>query len=152
MKQSEILMVRKKISDEWEGVIPGTAFLKKAISREEVGPGFWLVNDLEDKCWYVIDKPTGLMVTIAETRAKAKKNFDLIREKALQARNEKGYEEAKKRLLMLQDRPIWDPKEESEECLGKRLARWMKGIQCRYSPQGIEKVVFDEFVPEKDEK
>ena len=54
MKQSEILMVRKAISDEWEGVPPMTAFLKRAISREEIDSGFWLVHDLEDKCWYVI--------------------------------------------------------------------------------------------------
>lgn len=128
MKQSEILMARKTVAGGWEGVPPMSAFLKKAISREEVDSGFWLVNDLEDKCWYVIDKPTGLMVTRAETRAKAKKNFDLIRTKALQVRDGKGYEEAKKRLLRLQDRPIWDPKKESEEDFAKRLANWGKWL------------------------
>ena len=51
MKQSEILVARKANFEEWEGVIPGTPFLKKAISRVEVGPGFWLVNDAEDGCW-----------------------------------------------------------------------------------------------------
>ena len=126
MKQSEILMVRKMASDRWEGVTPGTTFLKKAISREEVGPGFWLVHDTEDKCWYVIDKPTGLMVTKAPSSSKAKKNFELIRSKAFQVRDGKGYEEAKKRLLRLQDRPIWDPKKESEEEFAKRLADWEK--------------------------
>ena len=128
MKQSEILMARKTVADGWEGVPPMSAFLKKAISREEVESGFWLVNDLEDKCWYVIDKPTGLMVTKAETSSKAKKNFELVREKALQARNGKGYEEAKKRLLRLQDRPIWDPKNESGEDFSKRLANWGKWL------------------------
>ena len=121
-------MVRKKLSDEWEGVIPGTAFLKKAISREEVDNGFWLVHDTEDKCWYVIDKPTGLMVTKAPSSSKAKKNFELIRSKAFQVRDGKGYEEAKKRLLRLQDRPIWDPKKESGEEFAKRLANWGKWL------------------------
>ena len=150
MKQSEILMVRKTISDEWEGVPPMTAFLKKAISREEVSPGFWLVNDAEDACWYVIDRGSGLMVTRAETRKKAKENFSLIRLKAFQALTGEGYEEATERLLKLQRRPIWDPKKESEEEFAKRLASWMEGMQWSYSPQGIEKVVFDEFVPEKE--
>lgn len=128
MKQSEILMARKTVADGWEGVPPMSAFLKKAISREEVDSGFWIVNDMEDKCWYVIDKPTGLMVTRAETSAKAKKNFDLLRDKAFKARSGKGYEEAKKRLLRLQDRPIWDPKNESGEDFSKRLANWGKWL------------------------
>ena len=128
MKQSEILMVKKAISGEWEGVIPGTAFVKKAISREEVESGFWLVHDLEDKCWYVIDKASGLMVTRAETPWKVIENFELIRDRALKARGGKGYEEAKKRLLRLQDRPIWDPKKESEEEFAKRLANWGKWL------------------------
>ena len=126
MKQSEILLVRKKISDDWEGVVPGTAFLKKAISREEVGPGFWLVNDAEDGCWHVIDRGSGLMVTRAETRKKAKENFELIRPKAFQAVTGEGYEEATERLLKLQRRPIWDPKKESGEAFAKRLASWGK--------------------------
>ena len=126
MKQSEILMVRKAISEEWEGVTPGTAFLKKAISREEVEPGFWLVNDAEDGCWYVIDRGSGLMVTRAETSKKAKENFGLIRLKAFQAVTGEGYEEATERLLKLQHRPIWDPKKESEEEFAKRLAGWEK--------------------------
>ena len=124
MKQSEILMVRKTISDEWEGVTPGTAFLKKAISHEEVGPGFWLVNDAEDGCWYVIDEASGLMATRAPSSKKAKENFDFIRERALKARSGKGYEEAKERLLMLEAWPIWDPKKESGEELAKRLAKY----------------------------
>lgn len=126
MKQSEILMVRKKISDEWEGVTPGTPFLKMVISREEVGPGFWLVNDAEDGCWYVIERGSGLMVTRAETRKKAKENFELVRLKAFQAVTGEGYEEATERLLKLQHRPIWDPKKESEEAFAKRLAGWEK--------------------------
>ena len=126
MKQSEILMVRKTISDEWEGVTPGTAFLKKAISREEVGPGFWLVNDAEEGCWYVIDRGSGLMVTRAETRKKAIENFSVVRLKAFQALTGEGYEEATERLLKLQHRPIWDPKKESEEDFAKRLAGWEK--------------------------
>lgn len=126
MKQSEILMARKANFEGWEGVIPGTPFLKKAVAREEVDSGFWLVRDSEQGCWYVIDKPTGLMVTRAETSSKAKTNFDLLRDKALKARIGKGYEEAKKRLLRLQDRPIWDPKKESEEEFAKRLAGWEK--------------------------
>ena len=126
MKQSEILMARKANFEGWEGVIPGTPFLKKAISRVEVGPGFWLVNDAEDGCWYVIDKPTGLMVTRAPSSSKAKKNFELIQSRAFQARDGRGYEEAKKRLLRLQDRPIWDPKKENEEDFAKRLAGWEK--------------------------
>lgn len=128
MKQSEILMVRKAISSEWERVPPGTPFLKKAISREEVDSGFWLVNDMEDKRWYVIDKASGLMVTEAPSNAKAKKNFELIRAKALQARDGKGYEEAKKRLLRLQGRPVWDPKKENWEEFLKRLANWGKWL------------------------
>ena len=126
MKQSEILMVRRTISDEWEGVIPWTPFLKKAISREEVESDFWLVHDSEQGCWYVVDKPTGLMVTRAETGRKAKENFELLRDRAFKARGGKGYEEAKKRLIRLQDRPIWDPKKESEEDFAKRLAGWGK--------------------------
>ena len=139
MKQSEILMVRKAISDtaktkfakkansdEWVGLLPLTPFLKKAISREEVGPGFWLVHDMEEKCWYVIDKESGLMVTRAPSGSKAKENFDLLRDRALKGRSGKGYEEAKKRLLRLQDRPIWDPKKENEEDFAKRLAGWEK--------------------------
>lgn len=128
MKQSEILMVRKKISDEWEGVIPGAPFLKRGVAREAVDTGFWLVHDSEQGCWYVIDKPTGLMVTRAETSSKAKANFDLLRDKAFKARDGKGYEEAKKRFLRLQDRPIWDPKKESEEEFAKRLADWENPI------------------------
>lgn len=128
MKQSEILMVRKAISDEWEGVTPGTAFLKKAISREEVGPGFWLVNDAEDGCWYVIDRGSGLMVTRAETRKKAKENFSVVRLKAFQALTGEGYEEATERLLKLQHRPIWDPEKESGEEFAKRLANWGKWL------------------------
>ena len=126
MKQSEILMVRKMATDRWEGVTPGTAFLKKAISREEVGPGFWLVNDAEDGCWYVIERGSGLMVTRAETSKMAKENFGLIRLKAFQAVTGEGYEEATERLLKLQHRPIWDPKKESEEVFAKRLAGWEK--------------------------
>ena len=122
MKQSEILMVRNKISEEGEVVFPGTPFLKKVISREEVGPGFWLVHDLEESWWYVVDKPTGLWVTQAKTRAKAKENFDLLRDRAFQARSGKGYEGAKNRLLMLQGFPIWDPKKESGEEFAKRFA------------------------------
>ena len=126
MKQSEILMVRRTISDEWEGVIPWTPFLKKAISREEVESGFWLVHDSEQGFWYVVDKPTGLMVTRAETGRKAKENFELLRDRAFKARGGKGYEEAKKRLIRLQDRPVWDPKKESEEDFAKRLSGWEK--------------------------
>ena len=126
MKQSEILMARKANFEGWEGVIPGTPFLKKAISREEVGPGFWLVNDAEDGCWYVIERGSGLMVTRAETSKKAKENFELIRLKAFQAVTGEGYEEATERLLKLQRRPIWDPKKESEEDFAKRLAVWEK--------------------------
>ena len=127
MKQSEILMVKKAISGEWEGVIPGTAFVKKAISREEVESGFWLVHDLEDKCWYVIDKASGLMVTRAETPWKVIENFELIRDRALKARGGKGYEDAKNRLLMLQAMPIWDPKKESGEEFAKRLGEIQSG-------------------------
>ena len=139
MKQSEILMVRKAISDtaktmyakredtdEWVGLLPLTPFLKKAVAREEVESGFWLVHDSEQGCWYVIDKPTGLMVTKAETPWKAEKNFELLRDRALKARTGKGYEEAKKRLIRLKGRPIWDPKQESEEVFAKRLAIWEK--------------------------
>lgn len=139
MKQSEILMVRKKISDtaktkfakkansdEWLGLLPLTPFLKKAVAREEIESGFWLVHDSEQGCWYVIDKPTGLMVTKAETSWKAEKSFELLRDRAFKARSGKGYEEAKKRLLRLQDRPIWDPKKEGEEDFAKRLAGWEK--------------------------
>lgn len=139
MKQSEILMVRKAISDtaktkfakkansdEWVGLLPLTPFLKKAVAREEIESGFWLVHDMEQSCWYVIDRDSGLMVTRAENSSKAKKNFGLLRDKAFKARGGKGYEEAKKRLLRLQDRPIWDPKKESEEDFAKRLAGWEK--------------------------
>lgn len=126
MKQSEILMARKGISDEWEGVTPGTPFLKRITSREEIGFDFWIVHDLEDKCWYVIDRDSGLLVTRAKTRKKVIENFDLLCTRALNARGGKGYEEAKKRLLRLQDRPIWDPKKESEEDFAKRLADWEK--------------------------
>ena len=126
MKQCEILMVRKAISEEWEGVTPGTPFLKKVISREEVGPGFWLVHDMEEKCWYVIDKASGLWVTQAPSSAKAKENFDLLRHRERTTRRGKGYEEAKKRFLRLQDRPIWDPKKENSEEFLKRLTGWGK--------------------------
>ena len=139
MKQSEILMVRKAISDtaktkfakkansdEWVGLLPLTPFLKKAVAREEVESGFWLVHDSEQYCWYVIDRDSGLVVTRAETSWKAKANFDLLRDRALKARIGKGYEEAKKRLIRLQDRHIWDPKKESEEEFAKRLAGWEK--------------------------
>ena len=141
MKQSEILMVRKAISDtaktkfakkansdEWVGLLPLTPFLKKAVAREEIESGFWLVHDSEQGCWYVIDKPTGLMVTKAETPWRAEMNFELLRDRAFKARSGKGYEEAKKRLLRLQDRPIWDPKNESEEGFSKRLANWGKWL------------------------
>ena len=139
MKQSEILMGRRAISDkaktmyakkansdEWVGLLPLTPFLKKAVAREEIESGFWLVHDSEQGCWYVIDKPSGLMDTKAETGRKAKENFGLLRDRAFKARSGKGYEEAKKRLLRLQDRPIWDPKKESEEVFAKRLAGWEK--------------------------
>ena len=126
MKQSEILMARKPVANEWEGVIIRTPFLKKAISREEIGFDFWLVHDLEDKCWYVIDRDSGLLVTRAKTHAKAIENFGLLCTRALKARSGKGYEEAKKRLLRLQDRPIWDPKKENFEEFAKRLAGWEK--------------------------
>ena len=126
MKQSEILMVRNMASYEGEVFPPRVPFIKKAVAREEVESGFWLVHDSEKSWWYVIDRDSGLMVTVAETRAKAKKNFNLLRDKAFKARSGKGYEEAKKRLLRLQDRPIWDPKKESEEDFAKRLAGWEK--------------------------
>ena len=126
MKQSEILMVRKANSDEWVGLLRLTLFLKKAVAREEVESGFWLVHDSEQGCWYVIDKPTGLMVTRAKTGRKAKENFELLRDRAFKARGGKGYEEAKKRLIRLQDRPVWDPKKESKEDFEKRLAGWGK--------------------------
>lgn len=124
MKQCEILMVRNMASYEWEGFPPRVPFLKKAISRVEVGPGFWLVNDAEDGCWYVIDKASGLMATRAPSSAKAKENFDFIRTRALKARSGKGYEEAKERLLVLQAWPIWDPKKENGEEFAKRLAKY----------------------------
>ena len=124
MKQSEILMARKANFEGWEGVIPGTPFLKKAISRLEVGPGFWLVNDAEDDCWYVIDKASGLMATRAPSSLKAIENFDFIRTRALKARSGKGYKEAKERLLVLQSWPIWEPKKESGEEDAKRLAQY----------------------------
>ena len=124
MKQSEILMARKTVAGGWEGVPPMSSFLKKAISREEVDNGFWLVHDAEDKCWYVIDKASGLMVTRAPSLAKAKANFALIRTRALKARSGKGYEEAKERLLVLQAWPIWDPKKESGEEFAKRLSKY----------------------------
>ena len=127
MKQSEILMVRKKISDESGVVFPRTAFLKKAISRKEIDSGFWLVHDLEEKCWYVVDKESGLWVTQAPSGAKAKGNFDLLRDKAFKARSGKGYEDAKERLLMLQGFPIWDPKKESGEEFAKRLGEIQYG-------------------------
>ena len=127
MKQSEILMVQKKISDESEVVFPRTPFLKKVISREEVGPGFWLVHDLEDKCWYVIDEASGLMVTRAPSGAKAKENFELLRDRAFKARSGKGYEDAKNRLLLLKGFPIWDPKKESGEDFAKRLGEIQGG-------------------------
>ena len=120
-------MVRKKISDESGVVIPGTAFLKKVGAREAIDTGFWLVHDLEDKCWYVIDKPTGLWVTRAETSSKAKANFDLLRDRAFKARSGKGYEDAKNRLLLLQGFPIWDPKKESGEGFAKRLGEIQSG-------------------------
>ena len=126
MKQSEILMVRKANSDEWVGLLRLTLFLKKAVAREEVESDFWLVHDSEQGYWYVVDKPTGLMVTRAETGRKAKENFELLRDRAFKARGGKGYEEAKKRLIRLQDRPVWDPKKESEEDFAKRLAGWEK--------------------------
>ena len=127
MKQSEILMVRKKISDKSEVVFPGTPFLKKVISREAVDTGFWLVHDLEENCWYVVDRDSGLWVTQAKTRSKAKENFDLLRDRAFQARSGKGYEDAKDRFLMLQGLPIWDPKKESGEEFAKRLGEIQSG-------------------------
>ena len=126
MTQSEILMARKAISDELEGLITGTPFLKKAVAREEVESGFWLVHDSDQGCWYVIDRDSGLMVTRAETSSKAKANFDLLRDRALKARSGKGYEEAKKRLLRLKERPIWDPKKENWKEFFKRLTGWGK--------------------------
>lgn len=132
MKQSEILMVRNMASYEGEVFPPRVPFLKKAISREEVDNGFWLVHDMEQSYWYVVDRDSGLVVTRAETRAKAKKNFDFLRDRAFQARSGKGYEEAKKRLLRLQDRPIWDPKKESDEEFAKRLAKWGNGYMEEY--------------------
>ena len=127
MKQSEILMVRKTFIDGLEGVPLMTPFLKKAISREEVDSGFWLVHDLEDKRWYIIDKASGLEVTRASSGVKAKENFDLLRDRAFNARSGEGYEEAKKRLLRLQDRPIWDPKKEGGEEFAKRLGEILHG-------------------------
>lgn len=155
MKKREILMVRRS-TNRWDGVEPDTLYLKRFVSREELGFDWWLVHDLEDGCWYVVDPISGLAVAREETRTAAKEAFYgknvLIPINAWTMRGTKGYEGARIRLHALQIRPIWDPKEESEEDFGKRLASWMKGIQWRYSPQGIEKVVFDEFVPEKDEK
>lgn len=111
---------------------------------------------MEQSCWYVIDPLSGLAVVREETRTGAKEAFygknGLIPMNAWTMRGTKGYERARRRLHALRIRPIWDPKEESEEGFWKRLASWMKGMQCRYSPQGIEKVVFDEFAPKKDEK
>ena len=64
------------------------------------------------------------MATRAPSRAKAKANFEFIRDRALKARSGKGYEEAKERLLVLQAWPIWDPKKESGEEFAKRLAKY----------------------------
>lgn len=148
-------MVRKS-ANRWDGVKPDTLYLKRLLSQEELGFDWWLVHDSEDGCWYVVDPISGLAVARGETRTAAKEAFygknGLIPMNAWAMRGTKGYEWARRRLHTLQARPIWDPNEESEEDFGKRLAIWMKGIQWSYSPQGIEKVVFDEFVPEKDER
>lgn len=160
MKQREILMVRRS-TDRWDGVEPDTLYLKRIVSREELGFDWWLVHDSEDGCWYVVDPISGLAVVREETRNAAKEAF--YGKNVLIPMNEwgilgtKGYEGARIRLHALQERPIWDPKEESEEAFASRLAHWteeqkVKEKQWRYSPKGIEKVVFDEFVPEKDEK
>ena len=155
MKKREILMVRRS-TDRWDGVEPDTLYLKRIVSREDLGFDWWLVHDSEDGCWYVVDPISGLAVVREATRTGAKEAFygkkGLIPMNAWTMRGTKGYEWARIRLHALRIRPIWDPKEESEEDFGKRLASWMKGIQWRYSPQGIEKIVFDEFVPKKDEK
>lgn len=155
MKQREILMVRRS-TDRWDGVEPDTLYLKRIVSREELGFDWWLVHDVEDGCWYVVDPISGLAVAREETRTAAKEAFylknGLIHMNSWTMRDAKGYEWARRRLRALQQRPIWDPKEESEEAFAKRLKSWMRGIQFRYSPKGIEKVVFDEFAPEKDEK
>ena len=155
MKQREILMVRRS-ANRWDGAKPDTLYLKRFVSQEELGFDWWLVHDLEDGCWYVVDPISGLAVVRGETRTAAKEAFygknGLIPMNAWAMRGTNGYEWARRRMHALQARPIWDPKEESEEDFGNRLAIWMKGIKWRYSPQGIEKVVFDEFVPEKDER
>ena len=155
MKQREILMVRRS-ANRWDGMKPDTLYLKRFVSKDELGFDRWLVHDLEDGCWYAVDHISGLAVVREETRTAAKESFYgknvLIPINEWAMRGTKGYEWARIRLRALRARPIWDPKEESEEDFGKRLASWMKGIQRRYSPQGIEKVVFDEFVPEKDER
>lgn len=155
MKQREIMMVRRS-TNRWDGVEPETLYLKKIVSREELGFDWWLIHDLEDGCWYVVDPTSGLAVVREETRTAAKESFYgknvLIPMNAWTVRGTKGYEGARIRMHALHERPIWDPKEEIEEDFGKRLASWTKGIQWRYSPRGIEKVVFDEFAPEKDEK
>lgn len=148
-------MIRRS-TDRWDGVEPDTLYLKRMVSQEELGFDWWIVHDLEDGCWYVVDPLSGLAVVREETRTWAKEAFygknGLIHMNAWTMRGTKGYEWARRRLSALQIRPIWDPKEESEEGFGKRLASWMKGMQWRHSTQGIEKVVFDEFVPEKEEK
>lgn len=155
MKQREILMVRKSI-DRWDGVEPETLYLKRFVSREELGFDWWIVHDLEDGCWYVVDPISGLAAVREETRTAAKGAFygknGLIHMNAWTMRGTKVYEWARRRMQALRIRPIWDPKNESGEDFSKRLASWMKGIQYRYSPQGIEKVVFDEFAQKKDEK
>lgn len=155
MKKREILMVMRS-TDRWDGVEPKTLYLKRFVSREELGFDWWLVHDSEDGCWYLVDPISGLAAVREETRTAAKEAFYgknvLIPINAWTMRGTKGYEWVMRRLSALQIRPIWDPNEESEEAFSKRLESWMKGIQFRYSPQGTEKVFFDEFVPEKDEK
>ena len=42
------------------------------MSQEELGFDWWLVHDLEDGYWYVVDPLSGLAVAREETQAGAK--------------------------------------------------------------------------------
>lgn len=132
MKTETILMV-KKTSEYWDEIEEGTLFLKQVKAFDTYGIGFWMVHDLEERLWWIIDRDTGLGVSCGKHRVDCQAKFEKVRLKAHEARDGQGYLKAIKRLKDLELRPIWDPKKESEEAFANRLKIWkeMNGNDIR---------------------
>ena len=127
MKTKIELVRRVPESYQFDEIAEGTLFLKVIESHEEIGFGFWLVHDVEEKLWYAIDEASGLCAARAKSRRECLDSFKRDSVKAHAAREGEEYEKALNRFESLHYRPIWDPKLESAEEFARRLTIAMEG-------------------------